>query len=239
LQKHSVVVAKIWNLMLDTKIESYKQTGKFVNTTPAQYKTEYPYLKEVDSLALANTQMNLQTAFANRFSKSRKKNNGFPKFKSAKRSRKSYTTNNQNGTVKIVDNGIRLPKIGVVKAVIHTKPQSNWKLKSATVSREADGTYYVSVLFEYTKVESNHSIDLNNSVGLDYKSDGLFVSSDGEVANMPHFYRKSQSKLAKEQRRLSRKQKDSNNYKRQQVKVAKVHRHIANQRKGLFTQEIY
>ena len=86
---------KVWNLMLSDKIESYKTTGKFVAVTPARYKSDHPYLKEVDSLALANTQLNLQSAFRNCFSKSRKKCNAFPKYKSAKYSRKSYTTNNQ------------------------------------------------------------------------------------------------------------------------------------------------
>lgn len=91
----------------------------------------------MDSLALANKQMDLQEAFRNCFSKSRKKNNGFPKFKSAKHTRKSYTTNNQKGTVAITNNSIRLPKIGHVKAIIHRKPDDNWSIKSATVSQES------------------------------------------------------------------------------------------------------
>ena len=109
---------KVYNLMLSDKIEGYKATGKFPTVTPAKYKKDYPYLKEVDSLALANKQLDLQAAFRNTFSKSRKKKNGFPKFKSAKHSRKSYTTNNQKGTVAILDKRyIRLPKVGKVKAV--------------------------------------------------------------------------------------------------------------------------
>ena len=86
---------KVWNLMLSEKVGAYRNTGKFVVVTPAKYKTDYPFLKEVDSLALANTQLNLQKAFRNCFSKTRKKRNAFPKYKSAKHSRKSYTTNNQ------------------------------------------------------------------------------------------------------------------------------------------------
>lgn len=82
-------------MMIADKIESYQATGKFVAVTPAKYKKEYPYLKEVDSLALANAQRNLQGAFRSCFSKKRKRKNGFPKFKSAKKSRKSYTINNQ------------------------------------------------------------------------------------------------------------------------------------------------
>ncbi|MCR5685315.1 MAG: helix-turn-helix domain-containing protein, partial [Lachnospiraceae bacterium] len=69
---------KVYNLMLSDKIEGYKATGKFPMVTPAKYKAVHPYLKEVDSLALANKQMDLQEAFRNTFSKSRKKKNGFP-----------------------------------------------------------------------------------------------------------------------------------------------------------------
>ena len=160
---------KVYNLMLSDKIEGYKATGKFPTVTPAKYKKDYPYLKEVDSLALANKQMDLQAAFRNTFSKSRKKKNGFPKFKSAKHSRKSYTTNNQKGTVAILDKRyIRLPKVGKVKAVIHRIPDDNWIIKSATVSQESDGKYYISVLFEFDKVENTYIADKTNAIGLDY-----------------------------------------------------------------------
>ena len=229
---------KVYNLMLSDKIEGYKATGKFPIIIPAKYKKDYPYLKEVDSLALANKRLDLQAAFRNAFNKSRKKKNGFPKFKSAKRSRKSYTTNNQKGTVAIVDKRyIKLPKIGKVKAVIHRSPNNSWILKSATVSQEPDGKYYVSVLFEFNKVENIYMVDKTNAIGLDYASDGLYVDNNGNVGTNHKFYRESHKKLAKEQRRLSRKigskknEKKSNNYLKQLKKVNKIHRHIANQRK--------
>ena len=128
----------------------------------------------MDSLALANKQIDLQEAFRNRFSKSRKKNNGFPKYKSAKHSRKTYTTNNQKGTVAIIDNKyIKLPKIGKVKAVIHRIPDSSWVIKSATVSQESDGRYYISILFEFDNVTNPYVADKTNAIGLDYASNGL------------------------------------------------------------------
>lgn len=117
---------KVYNLMLADKIKSYEENKTFGKQTPAMYKTEYQFLKEVDSLALANVQLNLQGAMKNCFDKSRKTRNGFPKFKSAKLSKKSYTTNNQKGTVAIIDGKyIKLPKIGKVKAVIHRQPEAN------------------------------------------------------------------------------------------------------------------
>ena len=132
---------KIWNLMLNDKIEYYKATKEMLQTTPAQYKKqeEYKYLKEVDSLALVNVQLHLQTAYKNFF---RDKKIGFPKLKSSKYSRKAYTTNNQNGTVDIIENSIKLPKIGRVKAKIH-KHTANQRLdflhkKSTEIANQYD-----------------------------------------------------------------------------------------------------
>ena len=228
---------KVYNLMLSDKIEGYKLTGKFPTVTPAKYKNDYPYLREVDSLALANKQMDLQKAFRNTFNKSRKKKNGFPKFKSAKHSRKSYTTNNQKGTVAIIDNKcIKLPKIGKVKAVIHRVPDDSWTIKSATVSQESDGKYYISVLFEFENIVNPYVADKTNAIGLDYASDGLYVDSNGNTGTNHKYYRESHDKLAKAQRKLSRMQGSkkhevkSNNYIKQLRKVNKIHRHIANQR---------
>ena len=227
---------KVYNLMLSDKIESYKSTGKFVTVTPAKYKKDYPYLREVDSLALANKQMDLQEAFRNCFSKSRKKNNGFPKFKSAKHTRKSYTTNNQKGTVAITNNSIRLPKIGHVKAIIHRKPDDNWSIKSATVSQESDGKFYISVLFEIADTINTYVADTTNAIGLDYASDGLYVDNNGNVGTNHKYYRESHDRLAKAQRRLSRMQGakkheiKSKNYIKQLRKLNKIHRHISNQR---------
>ena len=68
---------KVYNLMLSDKIDSYQETGKFVAVTPAKYKSDYPYLKEVDSLALANVQMHLQSAFRNCFSQKERRKTAF------------------------------------------------------------------------------------------------------------------------------------------------------------------
>jgi putative transposase len=225
---------KVWNLMLADKITFYKENGSMLTTTPAQYKKDYPFLKEVDSLALANVQLHLQVAYTNFF---RNPQTGFPKYKSAKHSRKSYTTNNQNGTVAILDNKyIKLPKIGKIKAVIHRGPDANWMIKSATISQESDGKFYVSVLFEYDAPVNTYVADITNAIGLDYASDGLYVDNNGHKGTNHKYYRESHHKLAKEQRRLSRmhgshkSEAKSNNYIKQLRKVNKIHRHIANQR---------
>lgn len=231
-------VRKVYNLMLSDKINSYKDTGEFCKATPAMYKRDYPYLKEVDSLALANAQMNLQAAFSNFFSRTRKKKNGFPKFKSFKRSKRVYTTNNQNGTAAIINSKyIKLPKIGKVKAAIYRTPDENWVLKSATISQDRDGKYYASVLFEFDEPVNTYVADTHNAIGLDYASDGLYVDNNGNIGTNHKFYRQSHAKLAKAQRKLSRMkgskkhERKSSNYLKQLRKVNKIHKHIANQRK--------
>lgn len=218
---------KVYNLMLADKIAYYKANGKMLTTTPAMYKKDYPYLKEVDSLALANEQLHLQTAYKNFF---RDKKIGFPKFKSAKHSRKSYTTNNQNGTITVFDNAIKFPKVGRVKAKIHRHPLDNWKVKSATISQDSDGKFYVSVLFEYEKIVTSVVIS-DNAIGLDYKSDGLYMDSNGYCPEGHHkYYRRNQEKLAHAQRKLKHMTIGSNNYKKQQRKIAKIQKHTSNQR---------
>lgn len=181
-------------------------------------------------------QLNLQRALHNCFDKKRKKRNAFPNFKSEKHSRKSYTTNNQNGTVAVIDNQyIRLPKIGKVKAVIHRVPSADWNVKSATISQDSDGKFYASVLFEYDKTIVSVPVS-DNAIGLDYASDGLYVDDKGSIGSNHKYYREAHNKLAKEQCRLSHKvgskknETKSNNYMKQLRKVNKIHKHIANQR---------
>lgn len=228
---------KVYNLMLADKIACYKKTKSFGKQTPAMYKAEYPFLKEVDSLALANVQLNLQSALKNCFDKSRKRQNGFPKFKSAKHSRKSYTTNNQKGTVAIIDDRyIKLPKIGKIKAVIHKKPDADWTIKSATISQDSDGKFYVSILFEYEKAITPAIIS-DNAVGIDYKSDGLYMDSNGYCPFGHKYYRHNQEKLAQAQRKLKHMAIGSNNYKKQQCKIAKIQKHTSNQRLDFLHKE--
>lgn len=214
----------IYNQMLADKIEYYKKTGEMLNNTPAQYKKEYPWLKEVDSLALANAQMNLNKAYRNFF---RDKSVGFPKFKSKKRNRHSYTTNNQKGTIYIEDKHIKLPKLkSMIKIVQHR--QFDGEIKSCTVSKTPTNKYYISILVDEDIKQLPKS---NNKVGIDLGITDFAITSDGEVFENPKWLRKSEKRLTKLQRDLSRKKKSSNNRNKARLKVAKLHEKIANQRK--------
>lgn len=218
----------IYNRMLADKIKYYEETQKNLQCYPSRYKSEFEWLKEVDSLALANAQMNLQTAYNNFF---RDKKVGFPKFKSKKNSRCSYTTNCVNGNIKLQDGYIVLPKLKSVKIKQHREIPQDYILKSVTVSKTPSGKYYASILFEYDKVIT--PVEPKNFVGLDFSMKELFVASDGSSACYPRYYRLALDKLAKEQRKLSKMQKDSNNRNKQRIKVAKLHEKVANQRKDL------
>lgn len=222
----------IYNQMLSDKIKHYEETKQKLNNTPAQYKGEFPWLKEVDSLALCNAQMNLQTAY-NNFFKSPK--TGFPKFKSKKSNRRSYTTNCVNGNIAIENDYIKLPKVGLVKMKQHRHIPSDYKLKSVTVSQTPSGKYYASVLFEYENQVQR--IKPKTFLGLDFSMHELYKDSDGNEPQYPKYYRQSEKKLAREQRRLSKMQKGSNNRNKQRVKVAKLHERVANQRKDFLHKQ--
>ena len=219
----------VYNYMLERSIEAHENGESLCTRNSFGYlltslKNELLWLKEVDSKALEYANDNLAAAFLNFF----KKNANFPKFHKKKISG-SYRTRCVNGNIALLDKGIKLPKLGKVKASLHRMPKKGWKLKSATVSQSSDGKFYASVLFEYES-DINHQVDLNNAIGLDYASNGLFVDSNGRKGTNHKFYREAQKKLTKEQRKLSRKTKGSNNYYKQLLVVNKLHRHIANQR---------
>jgi len=222
----------IYNKMLGDKIEYYNETKEKLNNTPAQYKSEYEFLKEVDSLALANAQRNLQTAYNNFF---KQPNTGFPKFKSKHKSRKSYTTNCVNGNIELAKDGLKLPKAGNVKIKQHREVPENYVLKSVTVSKTPSGKYYASILFEYEQVII--PAEVQKVVGLDFSMKELYVDSDGNEAQYNRFYRRSLNKLQKMSRTLSKMEKFSNNWYKQKHKIAVLHEKIANQRKDFLHKE--
>lgn len=218
--------------MLGDKIKHYEETKQKLNNTPAQYKSEFEWLKEVDSMALCNAQLNLQAAYNNFF---RNPKVGFPKFKSKHKNKDSYTTNYVNGNIKLQDGYLSLPKLKAVKIKQHREIPQSYRLKSVTVSKTSTGKYFASILFEYEQVIQ--PIQLQQFIGLDFSMKELYIASDGSSAQYPRFYRQSQQKLAREQRKLSKMQKGSHNRQKQKIKVAKIHEKIANQRKDFLHKQ--
>ena len=214
----------IYNKMLADKIEYYKETGEMLKNTPAQYKKEFEWLKEVDSLALANAQQNLEKAYKNFF---RDKSIGFPKFKSKKTNYHSYTTNNQKGTVYIDKGYIKIPKL---KTMIKIKYHREFKglIKSTTLSKTPSNKYFISILVDTENIKLPKS---NKKIGVDVGLKEFAICSNGYRVSNPKYLRKAEKMLAKLQKDLSRKQKGSNNRNKARLKVAKLHEKITNQRK--------
>ena len=217
----------VYNHLLDDRNNHYKTTGQTLKKEVSEYKVDYPFLCEVDSLALANAKINLETSFKNFFEKRTK----YPKFHK-KGQNDSYTTNFVNNNIAVVHNGIKLPKLGVVKIKQHRLFGDDEIIKSCTISRTA-GKYYISILTERQKVavEELDHITEDRVIGLDFSVPHFYVDSEGNTANYPKAYRNMEKKLAKEQKKLSKKEYKSNNYYKQLRKVQKLHSKVANQRK--------
>ena len=210
-----------YNKSLSDMNELYKSKGIYKNIIPASYKKDYPFLKEVDSLALCNAQINRNMAFKSFF----KKQNAFPNYKS-KRHDQSYTTNNQ-GSVKFSNNNryISIPKCSRIRIKKHR--DFNGTIKSLTVSMTSDGKYYISLLIE---TEIAHLEATSKMIGLDLGIKDLIVDSNGHKYKNHKYLSKSLNKLKVEQRKLSHMEKGSNNRNKQRIKIAKLHKHINNQR---------
>ena len=181
----------VYNKTLAEKQSYYEETGKPLRITLAKYKPEYEWLREVDSLALANAQLHLEAAYKNFF---RDKNVGYPKFKSKRKRHDSYTTNLVNGNIVLEAGRLKLPKSGTVKIKQHRMIPEGYRLKSVTVSKAPSGKYFASILYEY-EADITAACPVN-VVGLDFSMKGLYVSSDGECAEYLRFYRQSQEKFS-------------------------------------------
>jgi len=214
----------VYNYYLNKRIEMYQNEGKTLNYKDCandltEFKQQYDWLKDVDSIALQQALKDLDTAYQNFFNNGK----GFPKFKSKKNPKQSYRTQNVNNNIRIYNNKIRLPKLGWVKFV--NSRNFNGKIISCTITKTKTDKYFVSVLVEediqqLPKTDKVIAFDL----GLKY----YLITSDGEIVDNHKTLAKYEKKLAKLQRQLAKKQKGSNRYKKHVKKIAKLHEKIAN-----------
>ena len=140
----------IWNRMLSDQQRFYLETGAHFIPTPAKYKAEAPFLKEVDNQALIQEHNKLSQAFRVFFKNP--ETFGYPRFKRKKDDRDSFTACNhvfESGpTIYITKGGIRMTKAGIVKAVFPRRPRNGWKLRRVTVEKTKTGKYYGCILYE-------------------------------------------------------------------------------------------
>lgn len=198
--------------------------------TPAAFKTEFDWLREVDSLALCNAELNLKSAFRRFF---RDKRNGYPKFKSRKNPVQSYATNNQKGTIRIAADSkhVRIPKLGELRIKLHRQIPNGHTIKSATISRSSSGKYHISILTHYEADVKPIVPQPDKVLGLDYSSESLYIDHTNTSANYPKYLRKMEVRLKNEQRVLSRRKKGGSNWHKQKLRVARLHEKVSNQRK--------
>lgn len=233
----------VYNYFLALKKETYETEGKNLSFAvcckelTALKKTEaYKWLQDVDATALQQSLRDLDRACQNFFRGLKKgQTAGFPKFKRKHASRQTYRTQNnqsksENGvrnTITLYDDCIRLPKLGYVKCRVSKKVTG--RILSATVSKTSSGKYFVSVC--WTDADIPQSEPTGAVCGIDLGIKELATLSDGTVfANHKHL-RKSEKKLRRLQRELSRKTKGSRNREKARMKLARQHEKVRNQRR--------
>lgn len=184
-------------------------------------KKHYSFLKEVDSIALQKSVENLSDSYDRYY----KRQNKQPRFKSKKNKVQSYTTKHTNGNIAIIDNKIKLPKLGLIKFA--KSREVTGRILNVTVKRNPSGKYFVSILVE---AEVHELPKTNSSVGIDVGIKDFAVLSDGTVFKNHKYFRTLESKLANLQRILSRRKKGSSNWHKQRIKVARLHEKVVNAR---------
>ena len=215
----------IYNHMLARQKENYEAGGRYISNFTMQkeivkLKDEFPWLREADSQALKDACTNLDGAYKRFF----KEHKGLPKFKSKRDRHYSYTTTNGK-TLHLEEHRLKLPLLGWVKCRGGAPPLG--VIKRATVSKTPSGRYYASILYEVLYEVPDK---LDTVIGLDVGIKEFATDSNGNAYSNPKYYKKALSKLAKEQRKLSRKTKGSANWEKQRIKVARCHEKVANQR---------
>ena len=223
----------IYNKGLAMRNEAYKNGKKIGYSQTSTMLTElkkcedFTFLKEVDSIALQQSLRDLDRGFVNFF----QKRAAHPTFKSKHNRHQSYRTVNQRDNIRIVGKYIKLPKLGFVKI---RQTMEVGKINNVTIEHTPTDKYFavLNVEFEPQPMPNNGGM-----IGIDVGIKEFYSDSNGNVVPNPKYLEKSMRKLIREQRKLSRKQKGSNNRNRQRVKVALVHEKITNQRNDFLQKQ--
>jgi len=223
--------------MYNELLSLYYKTGK-VSSYKDIYNDDNTWLKEADTSLYSNVVVHLKSAIKN-YVKNKSHYNK-PTYKTKHSKKQSYTTSVTNNNSRVIDNKrIRLPKVGIIKAKVHRNIPDDYKLKSVTISKEVDCKYYASLLYEYYSLSSEKQTDKNFTfiLGIDYNMAHLGVLSNGEYIDYPKFMKKSLSKLAELERKLSRCIPKSNNWYKRKNDIARLHIKIKNQRKDFLNKK--
>lgn len=223
----------IYNKGLAMRNEAYENGSKIGYSQTSAMLTElkrsddFSFLKAVDSIALQQSLRDLDRGFVNFF----QKRAAHPVFKSKHNHHQSYRTINQRDNIRIVGKRIKLPKLGFVKI---RQSMEVGKINNVTIERTPTGKYFAVLNVEF---EPEPLINMGGLIGIDVGIKDFYSDSNGNVVSNPKYLEKSMRKLIREQRKLSRKQKGSNNRNKQRVKVALVHEKITNQRNDFLQKQ--
>ncbi|MGN0709892.1 MAG: RNA-guided endonuclease InsQ/TnpB family protein [Anaerovoracaceae bacterium] len=224
----------VYNAMLARNRKVYERRGGHLSYIDMQdllpkMKGYLPWLRDADSQALKDACRKVDTAYKNFF----KKRAGYPKFHSKRSSRQGYKTTHAS-SIRVEKRKMKIPCLGWVK----TKDDRDLcgKILYASIIRE-NGKYYACVAYDTTRPDRKALTDESQVVGLDYSSDRIFVTSNGDAGTAPRFYRNAQKTLKKRQRQLARKEgyrkgeKKSKRFCRQNALIKKEYEKIKNQRR--------
>lgn len=228
----------VYNYFLALWNEEYSKNGKGLTYNscsamlPQMKKNEATsWLKEVDSIALQSSVKNLSDSFSRFF----KKQNRRPQFKSKKNPIQSYTTKNVNKSITIIENIIKLPKLGQVKFA--KSRELNGRILNATIRKNPSGKFFVSILCEEEVPELPKT---GLEIGIDLGITDFAILSNGQKIDNNRFTSKMEKTLKREQRKLSRRALlakkagkelfEARNYQKQKKKVARLHEKVINQR---------
>ena len=223
----------IYNKGLAMRNEAYENGSKIGYSQTSAMLTDlkkdekFAFLKLVDSIALQQSLRDLDRGFVNFF----QKRAAHPVFKSKHNHHQSYRTINQRDNIRIVGKCIKLPKLGFVKI---RQSMEVGKINNVTIERTPTGKYFAVLNVEF---EPEPLINMGGLIGIDVGIKDFYSDSNGNVVSNPKYLEKSMRKLIREQRKLSRKQKGSNNRNKQRVKVALVHEKITNQRNDFLQKQ--
>ena len=217
----------VYKYFLDLRIKEYRNSKKLLSFCDmskllTRLKQENEWLREPDKDALQKSLKDLDAAY----SMFLKGVNDHPKFKSKRNRYKSYRTSCTYNNIRFEDKYIRLPKIGMVR--FRDKQVPSGRILNATVSQEPNGYYYCSLCC--TDVEFEQHPKTNKNIGIDLGIVDFAIFSDGTRIGNPRFHEKSEEKLIKLQKELARKTIGSSNWNKTRIKLAKLYKHISNQR---------
>jgi putative transposase len=225
----------VYNHYLVKRIEVYEKEHRLLglneccrDLTRLKCEAGMEWLAEADSNALLISLKELDRAYKAFFRRVKQGGApGFPGFRN-KRGRSSYTSrkNINRENVMIEKNAIKLPKLGSVRCRVSRRPQG--RILSVTVFQNPSGRYFVSVCC--TEVEASHFPKTGRIAGLHLGITNLVTTSDGKRFENPRYFEKSEKKIARLTRNLSRKPKDSSNREKARIKLARSHERVANQR---------